>query len=73
MTQLISVGIDGKKSDVLQEHSQVEKEDKQTVGDNVSHGYVSSFIPIGGKGVEICDGLVEVCISHFSYLKKICS
>ena len=64
MTQLISVGIDGKKSDVLQEHRQVEKEDKQSVGDNVSHGYVSNFIPVGGKGVEVCAGLIEVCISH---------
>ena len=68
MTHLISVGIDGKKSDVLQEHRQVEKEDKQSVGDNVSHGYVSSFIPVGGKGVEVCAGLIEVCISH---IKKI--
>ena len=69
MTQLISVGIDGKKSDVIQEHSQKEKADKQTVIDNVTRQYVSHFIPSGGKGVEVCHGLIEVSICPFINLK----
>ena len=62
MTGLISVGIDGKKSDCLEEHCRTHKADKQTVGDNCSRQYVSNFTPVGGKGVEVCDGLIEVCI-----------
>ena len=60
VTGIVAIGFDGKASKCLQSHCQTTVENKVSIIDMMSRGYVDHVIPEDGTGEELSNSLIEV-------------